>query len=500
MRSHGFGESMSDQSRRPSFGRDSVWLASADVVAVLLAFVGQLILARALLSETYGLFVIAIDLFATLFLLLDLGLPTLLARDGPRNPSAIWSGMLRIYRLQGLVMLLFAPIAVWIVITQSAHDTLMLLGAGVALVHIASYAPRTALRAAGDARFESLTKVIERIVTTIGYGILFWLASTDVVAYATVFLIGAIIGLLLAFLGAYRICGNDGNRIESSALGNAWVSNKSILLAALPFAITLGVLPYVIRIEKFILASELGYDEVALFHVAQLAWLAGLLVPQAMRSALLPVLGASRNNPMRFTQHLDRVERICFGLVPIGLVSGAAIVWILLPLGFPAEYFDGTLGASARDVFMLLLIGWAMTMLSVPSYTALQAGERPWLFTLLIFSVVLSSTVFGLFLIGRGAQTSAGLAIEMAAYASVASSFVMLMGGIILSRRFSAFMQRGFQWCATLLLVVVTCVALSQQSYWALVGLGLFTLLPQGLEAMKTIVEIPSLLKPEESE
>ena len=59
---------MSDQSRRPSFGRDSVWLASADVVAVLLAFVGQLILARALLSETYCLFVIAIDLFATCLL------------------------------------------------------------------------------------------------------------------------------------------------------------------------------------------------------------------------------------------------------------------------------------------------------------------------------------------------------------------------------------------------------------------------------------------------
>ena len=58
---------------------DSVWLASADVVAVLLAFVGQLILARALLSESYGLFVIAIDLFAT-YALLDLGLPTLLAR------------------------------------------------------------------------------------------------------------------------------------------------------------------------------------------------------------------------------------------------------------------------------------------------------------------------------------------------------------------------------------------------------------------------------------
>ena len=141
-----------------------------------------------------------------------------------------------------------------------------------------------------------------------------------------------------------------------------------------------------------------------------------------------------------------------------------------------------------------------MTVLSVPSYTALQAGQRPWLFTLLIFTVVLASTVFGLLLIGRGAETSAGLAIEMAAYASVASSFVMLMGGIVLSRRFSAFMQRGIQWCGTLLVVVVTCVALSQQSYWALSGLGLFILLPQGLEAMKTTVATPSLLKLDEAE
>ena len=41
--------------------------------------IGQLIL-FCLMSESYGLFVIAVDLFATLFLLLDLGLPTLLAR------------------------------------------------------------------------------------------------------------------------------------------------------------------------------------------------------------------------------------------------------------------------------------------------------------------------------------------------------------------------------------------------------------------------------------
>ncbi|MEC7273171.1 MAG: hypothetical protein VXV85_05955, partial [Candidatus Thermoplasmatota archaeon] len=164
---------------------------------------------------------------------------------------------------------------------------------------------------------------------------------------------------------------------------------------------------------------------------------------------------------------------------------------ILLPIGFPPEYFDGTLGASATDVFMILLAGWACTVLSIPSYTALQAGEKPWLFTLLIFIVVLSSTLFGLTLIKWGAASSVGLAIEMAAYASIASSLVMLLLGIALSRRIGEFMKRGIQWIATLVLIFLTSWALSQQSYLAIVGLGLFILLPQGLRAMRTIVDQP---------
>ena len=122
------------------------------------------------------------------------------------------------------------------------------------------------------------------------------------------------------------------------------------------------------------------------------------------------------------------------------------------------------------------------------------------MFTLLILSVVASSTVFGLWLIGWGAETSVGLAIEMAAYASVASSFVMLFLGIVLSRRLKDFKERAFQWLATIGVVIGTCVALSEQSYWAIGGLGLFILLPQGLEAMKTTVEQPFQIKHDEAE
>ena len=94
-------------------------------------------------------------------------------------------------------------------------------------------------------------------------------------------------------------------------------------------------------------------------------------------------------------------------------------------------------------------------------------------------------------LIKWGAASGVGLAIEMAAYASVASSLVMLLLGIALSRRVGEFVKHGIQWIATLALVFFSCWALSQQSYMALVGLGLFILLPQGLRAMKTIVDQP---------
>ena len=79
----------------------------------------------------------------------------------------------------------------------------------------------------------------------------------------------------------------------------------------------------------------------------------------------------------------------------------------------------------------------------------------------------------------------------MAAYASVASSLVMLLVGIVLSRRMHEFMRRGLQWSATLAVVFFSCWSLSEQLYWALIGLGLFTLLPQGLRAMRTIVDQP---------
>ena len=85
--------------RKLNMGRDSSWLIGADIVAVFLALVGQVVLTRALITEDYGIFIIALDVFATAFLVIDLGLPTILTRDGANSVNKIWPAIWRIYRI-----------------------------------------------------------------------------------------------------------------------------------------------------------------------------------------------------------------------------------------------------------------------------------------------------------------------------------------------------------------------------------------------------------------
>ena len=81
--------------RTPSSGRDAGWLAGADLLAVAMAFFGQILLVQSLAAEHYGWMVLAIDLYASLFLIIDLGLPTLLARDGANAPDMVLTAVKR---------------------------------------------------------------------------------------------------------------------------------------------------------------------------------------------------------------------------------------------------------------------------------------------------------------------------------------------------------------------------------------------------------------------
>ena len=475
------------KSRELNMGRDSGWLIGADIFAVFLALVGQVVLTRALITEDYGIFIIALDVFATAFLVIDLGLPTILARDGAKSVNQIWNAIWRIYRIQLYCMipfLILSIIGIPIFIGDwKGHLMLLFVCIVIALLHIFSYAPRSGLRAAGLAWMEAWTKVIERFVTMSGYLILYYSGNESVESYAIAFLIGALFGLAASLLFAKSSLKTNNQQSEWSELGDCWKDNKSLLIQSLPFAITLGVLPYVVRIEKFIVAGNLGIESAALFHVAQIAWLAGLVVPQAMRAALLPIMGERRNDSLRFEASVDQSLDICFGLLPIGLFGGAILIKSLLPMAFPEQYIDGTLGASAVELFMVLLLGWCFTLLATPTYTALRAGKNPWHFTIFIGAVVVFAALVGFLLISYFSySTEKGL--FAAAIASTISSGFLLFSSIHLSKQWRIVIERKVEFLSTIGLATISCYGFVTESIIAFSGIVIFMFTPRGWRAI----------------
>ena len=470
-----------------NMGRDSSWLIGADIFAVFLALIGQVVLTRALITEDYGIFIIALDVFATTFLIIDLGLPTILTRDGANCVNKIWEAIWRIYRIQFVCMIPFVVIALLgvtiIVDDWTAFLPVIVTCMLVALAHIFSYAPRSGLRAAGYAWMEACTKVIERIGAVAGYLTLYYFGSDSVESYAIAFLIGALLGLISAVLFARFTLKPTANDSSWQDLDECWIDNKSLILQSLPFAITLGILPYVVRIEKFIVAGTMGVDSAALFHVAQIAWLAGLVVPQALRAALLPILGQRRNDEKKFFASIEKSLDLCFAILPIGLFGGALLIHFLLPIAFPEQYTDGSIGPSAVELFMILLIGWCLTLLATPSYTALQAGENPWKFTLFIGFVVVFGCMIGFLLIGSMA-TSPTWGLYAAAIASTLTSAFLLFSSLHLAKLWLIVRQRKTDFFAAVTLVSITCFGFATNSLLALSGLVLFMFVPRGWKAM----------------
>lgn len=431
-----------------------MWLASSDGLAIVLGLIGQVILAKALLQSDYGLLVVILDAFATMYILIDAGLPTILARDVPRVPGASKKAVRRVLKLQTMIALPFILISAITssMIWDDVPATLLLACGVVALGHIMSYPHRSMLRALGEARIESILKLVERIVTTGLYYVFFIKGYESPTIYAFGFSIGVFISLIGILVVGERLARDDGSDLPPD-----WNSNKSLFIAALPFAITLGILPYVTRLEKFLLAGLSSYDDVSLYHVAQLAWIAGLMLPQAMRSALLPYLGEARDKPKLFSKRMLIAHHWTLVLLPVGLVAGHLIVSLSIPRFFDSDY------SQAVEVFDILLAGWAMTLLSIPWYVALQAGHNPWRFTILISLVVVAAALSGWMLIPE-------YGVMGAAWASLIGCSFMLSFSKLLCEDDEKMTDGLALFC------VATCYLLSIGSPMALIGI--LTLIP----------------------
>ena len=74
--------------RRVRLERDTLWLSGADMAALLVGLAVHVVLTRTFADGDYGRWVLLLDLFYVTATIVDLGLPTLIGRDGERLGGA----------------------------------------------------------------------------------------------------------------------------------------------------------------------------------------------------------------------------------------------------------------------------------------------------------------------------------------------------------------------------------------------------------------------------
>jgi hypothetical protein len=171
-------------------------------------------------------------------------------------------------------------------------------------------------------------------------------------------------------------------------------------------------------------------------------------------------------------------------LLPFGLFGGYALVALLAPVAFPAVYLDGTYGASAVDLFAVLLAGWAATLLATPTYAHLMAGRYPWRFTQFIFLVLAVAAAVGYFLVVQFANHD-GAVLVAAAIASSVSAVMLLVLSWVLSGQQAFIAARRNEWWLASLCSLLVVVGLATHTWWWVLGLPLFAFSPQGWRAAR---------------
>jgi len=404
---------MSSAHRRPELRRDATFLLGAEGISAALGIVSQLILTHMLLQIEYGMWVIIYDLFATLFLILDFGIPTLLAREGASSPGAVrgmvWQGIKGQLAIAVVIVPLGFAFSLYLWGGSAGWtSTLIALGWGTILLYLSS-THKVALRTLGEARSEAAFRALDRITITSWYVMLYLRGSTDVLDYAIGFAASMTITTTVMVIWANRVMQS---RTDSTSVGKI-ESSSSMLRRSLPFAVTLAIFPLMARTDKFLIAIFHDYERVAIYNIAWIVLMAGFAVPTTLGQAILPILGEVRENAISLAEKIDDAMRLTGWLTPIGVIAGVSIAAIAVPAMFPAEYvsYRPEEGVDAVALFILMLPAWIWAMLGAPVFEASKVLSNTWLHTILLAMGLATNVVIGLLLIPTWSLRGAALSM-----------------------------------------------------------------------------------------
>ena len=407
--------------RRVRLERDTLWLSAADMAALLVGIAVHVVLTQTFTDGDYGRWVLLLDLFYVTATIVDLGLPTLIGRDGERLGSGAHDLVHRCLRIQirfALPIIAISGILGWLWVGEStAWLVASLILALSACVQILTYAHRAALRALGESRQEAIVRFVDRGVTAAGIVLAAWQFGAHPIALALATFFGPLGAMLIAIrLGEGRLASVEGG-VE---LVTSKAEARQLVNLGLPFLFAAIALVANVRIEKLMLGLLSTTTSVEIFQIAWLAFIAGYAPVLSIRAVMLSWFGEVRDDAEKMWYRAKRAA-VIIGMASIpGFFVGGLVGMEALIRVFP-DYAD-----KATEVFSWMLIAWILALFASVPLTLVQVSERPLRYAAILWSGIVADLIACWVLI-----PDSHFPAERAAFAAIIGAAVVLIASTI---------------------------------------------------------------------
>ena len=406
--------------RRVRLERDTLWLSTADMAALLVGIAVHVILTRTFTDGDYGRWVLLLDLFYVTATIVDLGLPTLIGRDGERLGGAAHDLVHRCLRMQirfALPIIVISGLLGWIWIGDSKSWLIAsFILALSACVQILTYAHRAALRALGESRQEALVRFVDRGATAAGIVLAASQFGAHPIALALATFVGPLGAVLIAiWLGEQRLASATGGmEIETTT-----ADGRGLIGLGAPFLLAAIALVANVRIEKLMLGLISTPIQVEIFQIAWLAFIAGYAPILSIRAVMLSWFGEVRDDTEKMWYRAKRAAML-IGVAAIpGFFIGGLIGVEALMAVFP-DY------AEATTVFSWMLYAWILALFASVPLTLVQVSERPLRYAALLWAGIIADLIACWVLIPESHNPT-----EQAAFAAIIGAAVVLIASTI---------------------------------------------------------------------
>ena len=407
--------------RRVRLERDTLWLSGADMAALLVGLAVHVVLTQTFTDGDYGRWVLLLDLFYVTATIVDLGLPTLIGRDGERLGGAAHDLVHRCLRVQirfALPIIAISGFLGWMWVGESTTWLVAsLILALSACVQILTYAHRAALRALGESRQEALVRFVDRGATAVGIVLAAYQFGAHPIALALATFAGPLGAMFIAIrLGEKRLGVVEGGvELETS---NA--EGRGLITLGFPFLLAAIALVVNVRIEKLMLGLISSPMQVEIFQIAWLAFIAGYAPILSVRAVMLSWFGEVRDEAEKMWYRAKRAA-VIIGAVSIpGFFIGGLFGMEALTAVFP-DYAE-----QSTVVFSWMLFAWILALFASVPLTLVQVSEQPLRYAVLLWAGIIADLIACWVLIPESSNPA-----EQAAFAAIIGAAVVLIASTI---------------------------------------------------------------------